>query len=200
MLLFGKYIMQQIYNIKLDTKNLYTKPTSVVLTADDTDVHQFNFAITEKGILKDLSDVGLVTIIFKRTENGTIVEDLATIDYTNNVITYGVSQTVIKTAGQILGQIQMYGEGNVRLSTAPFIFSVIDDIDDIDTITEDSQYPILTQLITDFLAATYSEAEQKTYEQMRKESEIIREANEDIRLVNEANRIEEFNSKIVGFN
>jgi len=137
----------KILPITIDLYDHTTEHKDYVLVSNDTKAYLFDFSIVEKRKPYDLSDISLISIVFKRKDGQPVYSECTIDDAANGKVSYLVKTTEISVPGTVVAELQFYGSDGERLTSVNFTFKVRDALDSGDGVVSDTNYPILTDLI-----------------------------------------------------
>jgi len=184
--------MLKHYSVTLDIYDTETKGTKIVYYRDDTDVYPLTIELLKKGEPFNLSGVGQAKITFRKPDKNKVVGLCDIVDVENGIVSYNVQTQEISCPGFVKVEITLYGMSGERLTANNFWITVKDDLDDDDWVESQSEYPILTQLITQVNQTEFNietkEAQRQSAESTRQANETMRQNNESIRQSQEAAR------------
>lgn len=106
---------------------------------------QFVMNITDRGKTIDLSSVLYAQVTIKRPD-GTNSNSLAVLD--DHRVIYLLEPNALTQLGLHEAEVQLYGGDNKLMISSTFHYSVCESLYDESGITEQEEYPILVQLIT----------------------------------------------------
>ena len=173
------------YPIYYDLITGVVLPYKITITQGDTNSNEFVVTVTDSGKSVDLSNV-YCTFTFKK-EDGNVVIGSAKIK--NNNIIYTVGTQEISYPGKVTATFEIYGTNNERLSSGQFKFTVLEQLDNGESIESTTEYTALTQALSDVQVAIDNENERIANEEARQSNEQQRVFNEIDRNMNETDRI-----------
>jgi hypothetical protein len=115
---------------------------------DDTNVNIMNITLVSNGIPIDITGC-TVELRFKKSDKTTVLGMAEIVNALTGNIKYKLGTNEIASIGNVLVGIMIYGQNGERASSYPFRFSVIADMDDQYDAISSTEYPILTQLISE---------------------------------------------------
>lgn len=173
------------YDFQLDIKRPLNYP-SIKYVQGDTDVYPLTITLTNDGKKMDLTG-RTVTITFKKPDKNKVEEQCEIVDATNGKIKYQLGTQEIAVSGNVLATVQIF-EGVKRLTSTQFDFWVNEQLDDGTAVASSTEYPIITQLISDCNAIKDEEVLRVAAETSRGDNEATRESQESTREGNETTR------------
>lgn len=141
-------MITKTFNISLDINSNLVRKTNIELVQGDTDVYIFNITMYDDTSIANLSSVSSVTITFLKSDNNSVVGEAIISDVSNGLITYQLGTSEISQAGNVLATVELYGSNGERLTSNQFQFTVRQQLNDGTGVTSTTEYPILTDLIS----------------------------------------------------
>jgi hypothetical protein len=136
--------MAQPYEFTLDYKIFKGYPV-MIYTKGDAEATPMIITLTDRNIAENLTNK-YVTVTIKRPDNQSFVY-IANI-VAQNKISFTPNLQALNTQGIVLANIQVY-EGNIRVSTTRFQYLVAGELINGELVEDDSNFPVLTNLIDD---------------------------------------------------
>jgi hypothetical protein len=147
-------MVTKTFNIDLDITNILTTKYNYELVQNDVGTYLFNITMYNGASLLNLTTVSSATITFKKYD-GNVVVGSAIISATpsNGVITYTLGTSEISYPGMVNATIELFSSTGDRLTSNKFSFNVRAELGSDSSVISSTEYPVLTQLISDTTTA-----------------------------------------------
>jgi hypothetical protein len=142
-------LVLKTFEISLDINSSTIRKTNIELVSNDTSVYVFHISMYNGSTLLDLTTACSTSSISFLKVDSNVVVGAPTITGTGT-INYSLGTNEIAFPGKVKTTVELFGGTGSRISSNQFEFNVRDDIGT--GIASTTDYPILTDMITDLTA------------------------------------------------
>lgn len=179
--------MYKEFWVQVDPTN-YKEVVAAVLVMNDVRGNQINITLIEDGVLYDLTQAIYATFTIKMPDGTPIVGNAEIVDPLNGRVRFEVPGQAVSVIGIYELTVEIY-DGVGRMTAGMLMYEVKTELDATDGILDDSNYPVLQDMINKVSNADANETTRISNEDARIAAETVRSDTEVIRVDNEDARI-----------
>jgi len=182
-------VIKNTWRVSIDIEKRHESP-SMLFVQQDINANELDIQLFDDGKVLDISEANSATITILKPDDLVVQSTATIVDAANGKLSYTISAQALGALGNCRATIELYGDADVRITSAIFNYVVIAALDDLGSseIVSEAEYAILTDLITTIEG--YSVLEVAIGEESRVAAEELRVIAEALRVIAESGRVD----------